>query len=132
MIDYGWRIFGSGTLAALLFAGSSVSAHHSVAGQFDVTQRETLTGVISDVEWINPHIYIHLDVKNESGDVQTWRLESVPPSYLRKTRITRDMLMGGGAEVDIDILLPHDGTPELGFVRAIRYPDGHEYQLARE
>jgi hypothetical protein len=124
------RFIVSSTASALLLASAAVLAHHSVAGQFDVDQRVTLNGVISDIEWINPHIYIHLDVKDETGDVRTWRLESVPPSYLRKSRITRDMLMGGGAEVAIDILLAHDGTPGLGFVRVIHYPDGHEYQLA--
>jgi len=127
------RILGVG-LASFAFAvlAGAVSAHHSVAGQFDVTNTATLEGVISDIEWINPHIYIHLDVENDSGGVDNWRLESVPPSYLRKTRITRDMLMGGGETVKIDVLLPHDGTSHLGFVRIIHYPDGHEYRLARE
>ena len=127
------RVLGVGfqslTLAVL---ASAVNAHHSVAGQFDVARTATLEGVISDIEWINPHIYIHLDVANDAGEIENWRLESVPPSYLRKARITRDMLMGGGETVAIDVLLPHDETPLLGFVRIIHYPDGHEYRLARE
>lgn len=114
-----------------LLAGAA-DAHHSVAGQFDIDHPTELTGVISDIDWINPHIYIHLDVENEDGGTETWRLESVPPSYLRKARLTRDMLMGDGAEVTIGVLLARDGTPNLGFVRMIRYPDGREYQLARE
>jgi len=121
-----------GATLGLLVGAAGGYAHHSVAGQFDVHKTATLTGVISDIEWINPHIYIRLDVENDSGGVDTWRLESVPPSYLRKSRISRDMLMGGGAEVSIDVLLPHDETPHLGFVRVIHYADGHEYQLARE
>lgn len=107
-------------------------AHHSVAGQFDTSRPMTLTGVITDIDWINPHIYIHLDVANETGGVETWRLESVPPSYLRKARLTREMLMGDGAEVTISVLPARDGTPLLGFVRVIQYPDGREYQMARE
>ena len=127
------RLTGIGLVSLTLgILASAVSAHHSVAGQFDVTKTATLEGVISDIEWINPHIYIHLDVANEAGGVQSWRLESVPPSYLRKARITQDMLMGGGETVAIDVLLPHDGTPLLGFVRIIHYSDGHEYRLARE
>lgn len=109
-----------------------MNAHHSVAGQFDVTKTATLEGVISDIEWINPHIYIHLDVANDARGIENWRLESVPPSYLRKARITQEMLMGGGETVTIDVLLPHDETPLLGFVRIIHYPDGREYRLARE
>ena len=115
-----------------LLAAPALDAHHSVAGQFDVDKAATLVGVISDIDWINPHIYIHLDVKNETGGVDTWRLESVPPSYLRKARLTRDTLMSAGQQVTISVLLPHDGTPQLGFVRVIAYPDGREYQLARE
>ena len=107
-------------------------AHHSVAGQFDRERPATLTGVISDIDWINPHIYIHLDVENDAGGVDTWRLESVPPSYLRKARLTRDMLMNSGSQVTIHVILPHDETPHLGFVQFIRYPDGREYQMSAE
>ena len=116
--------------AVLSLISLAAAGHHSVAGEFDHGQRVSLTGVISEIEWINPHIYVHLDVTDDAGNVEQWRLESVPPSYLRKARVTKDMLMRDGSEVTIDAILPHNGTPHLGFVLVINYPDGTAYQLS--
>jgi hypothetical protein len=52
-------------VAALL--GASVSAHHSLASQFDESRPLTLQGVITQVEWVNPHVYLHIDVKDKNG-----------------------------------------------------------------
>ena len=60
--------------ATLVVVAGSVSAHHSVSGQYDASRPLTLTGVISKVDWINPHIYLHLDVKEKDGAVITWTL----------------------------------------------------------
>jgi hypothetical protein len=62
----------------LLLGAPVALAHHSVSGQFDTSKSITLKGVISRVEWINPHIYVHLDVKDENGTVTTWALETLP------------------------------------------------------
>jgi len=109
---------------------SGAFAHHSVAGQFDASKRAQLSGVISKIEWINPHTYLHLEVENEDGSVTTWQLESLPTAMLRKAGLTREMLMGGGAEVTVDTILARDGTKHLGWLLRIDYPDGHYYQLA--
>ena len=53
-------------VAATLLLAAAVSAHHSVSGQYDASKPLTLTGVISKVDWINPHIYLHLDVKDKA------------------------------------------------------------------
>lgn len=108
------------------------AAHHSVAGQFDSTKRVTLTGVISKIEWINPHTYLHLDVADEKGAITTWRLASLPTAMLRKAGLTREMLMGGGATVTVDTILARDGTAQLVWLLKITYPDGHFYQIAGE
>ena len=55
--------------ATLVVVAGSVSAHHSVSGQYDASRPLTLTGVISKVDWINPHIYLHLDVKDATRRV---------------------------------------------------------------
>ncbi len=119
-------VFG-GALAA---AGSLAAAHHSVDGQFDRNNRVTLNGVISKVDWINPHIYVHLDVEGKSGETTTWRLETVPPSYLYKAEVTQEMLTGGGKPVRIEALRARDETAQLGFIIRIHYPEGHHYQLS--
>ena len=55
--------------ATLVVMTATTSAHHSVSGQYDTSKPMTLTGVISKVDWINPHIYLHLDVKEKDGAV---------------------------------------------------------------
>ena len=107
-------------------------AHHSIAGQFDLEKRETLTGVISDIEWVNPHIYLHLDVTDDKGSVTTWRVESVPIAMLRKGGITKEMLMADGQLATIEVLVARDGTKHLAYALTIAYADGHRYKLAAE
>ena len=110
---------------------SPALGHHSVAGQFDVDKVVSLTGTISEVEWINPHIYVHLDVKDEQGNVVTWRMETSPPAMMRKARLSKSMLRGNDGEtVTITGLTARDGTKHLGFIYTITYEDGHFYQLA--
>jgi hypothetical protein len=67
---------------ALAAAAPVTSAHHSFAAQFDASQRVTLTGTITKVEWMNPHTYFYLDVKDESGTVVNWAVEGGAPNVL--------------------------------------------------
>jgi len=122
-----WLALSLASLAAL-----SASAHHSVAGQFDSSKRTELTGTISEVDWINPHIYILLDVKDEQGAVTTWRLESLPTAMLRKAGLTKEMIMGDGTPVTVAAYPARDGTKNLGWILKLTYADGHYYQLAGE
>ena len=110
----------------------AASAHHSVAGQFDNTKRAHLTGKITAVEWINPHTYIHLDVKDEQGAIASWRLESLPTAMMRKAGLTKEMIMGDGSPVTADAILARDGTQNVAWVMKLTYADGHYYQLAGE
>jgi len=71
---------GSVLVAAVMAvtAAATLVAHHSVPGQFDISKPVTLKGVISKVDWINPHIYVHLDVKEPDGTTNTWALATLP------------------------------------------------------
>ena len=91
-----------------------------------------LTGTISEVDWINPHVYIHLDVKDEKGSVTPWRLETLPTAMLRKAGLTKDMVIGGGMAVTVSAISARDGTQNLAWVLKLTYADGHYYQLAGE
>jgi hypothetical protein len=113
-------------------AGSEVMAHHSVAGEFRVNKVVQLNGVVSDVEWANPHIYIHLDVKNAAGAVTTWRLESVPVAMMRKAGLSKVLLLGNAQTASVEAYLARDGTPHLGYLVKITYADGHHYQFASD
>ena len=115
----------------LAFSAAAV-AHHSVTGQYDPDNRVPLTGVITKVDWINPHTYLYLEVANDDGTTTTWRLESAPTAMLRKARITPEMLMDDGAVVTVDAIVARDGTPNLAWLYRIDYPDGHSYQLSGE
>ena len=118
-------------LAVTALAADAV-AHHSVAGQFDEAKRTTITGTISKVDWINPHVYIYVDVAEESGAVTTWRLESLPTAMLRKAGLTSELLKGGGQKVTAAAIMARNGTPNLAWLLNLKYEDGHEYTLAGE
>jgi hypothetical protein len=106
-------------------------AHHSVAGQFDSSKPMTLKGVITKVDWMNPHSYIYLDVKEPDGTTTTWALSTLPTAMLRRAGLTKESLLGTGKEiVTIDAIPARDGTKHLGYISKITYADGHFYQLS--
>jgi len=115
---------------AATVGGHVALAHHSVAGEFDVHKTLTLTGVVSQVDWANPHIYIHVDVKDAKGATATWRLESVPVAMMRKAGLSKVLLLGDGQTATVDVYPARDGTPYLGYLVKITYADGHHYQFA--
>jgi hypothetical protein len=120
------------SLLGALAQSPGVGAHHSVAGQFDAAKRTTITGTISKVDWINPHVYIHMDVADEKGQVTTWRLESLPTAMLRKAGLTSELIKGGGQKVTAAAIMARNGTPNLAWLLNLKYEDGHEYTLAGE
>jgi hypothetical protein len=114
----------------LVLGARAALAHHSVGGEFDVHKKLTLDGVVSQVEWANPHIYIHLRVKEKSGSIAEWRLETVPVAMMRKAGLTKAMLIGNSQHATVDAYPARDGTPHLGYMLMITYADGHHYQFA--
>lgn len=119
----------SGLLAGVIV--SPAPAHHSVFGVFDPAAPFALTGVVTEVEWINPHVYLHLEVAGGDGNVTAWRLETVPTAAMRKAGITPAMLSGGGAPVTVTGIAAHE-DPHIGWIHRITYADGHFYQLGNE
>jgi hypothetical protein len=119
--------------AILAVVAGSVSAHHSVSGQYDASRPLTLTGVISKVDWINPHIYLHLDVKEKDGAVTTWTLSTLPTAMMRRAGLTKESLQGQPREVvTINAIAARDETKKLGWISKITYADGHHVQLGRD
>ena len=109
-------------------AAATLLAHHSVPGQFDVSKPMTLKGVISKVDWINPHIYVHLDVKESDGTTNTWALATLPTAMMRRAGLTRESLQGKpGEEVTITAVPARDGSKHLGWINKITYADGHSF-----
>ena len=116
--------------ALLLVAPPTSPAHHSVAGQFDVSKPITLTGTISRVDWINPHVYIYLDVKDDQGVTDTWALATLPTAMMRRAGLTRDAVQGKpGETVTVNAIPARDGTKHLAWISRITYADGRYHQF---
>jgi len=122
---------GAGLAWLLVVAAVPVLGHHSVPGQFDVSKPVVLTGTIAKVDWINPHIYVHLSVKDAKGGVATWALATLPTAMMRRSKITKTSLSGKPGEVvTVNAAPARDGTRNLGWINKITYADGHVVQLA--
>lgn len=123
------RIFAALTLVALVvgFSVATPRAHHAVSGAFDLSKIDTVKGVISKVDWINPHAYVHVEV---DGAKETFRLETLPPGQLKRAGVSRELLTGKPGEVVTVTYLPaRDGTPRIGYLQRITYADGRFTQL---
>jgi uncharacterized protein DUF6152 len=102
-----WRIFA---LPFCLFVGvAPVMAHHAFAGQFDVNKPITLMGTVTKIEWMNPHIYFYIDVKDSDGKVANWMIEGGSPNGLMRAGWTRNSLKPG-MEVNVEGYLAKDGS----------------------
>ena len=118
-------------VVAVLASASVLSAHHSVAGQFDESKSVVLKGVISKVDWVNPHIYLYIDVK-DGAETVTWSLGTVPTAMARRAGLTKENITGKSGEVvTIECIPARDGTKHLGWVNTITYADGHKIELSR-
>ena len=80
---------------SLLSAAVPVVAHHSFAAEFDAAQPITLKGTVTKMEWINPHAWIHVEVKKPDGTVENWEVETGNPSALVRRGFTKNSLPPG-------------------------------------
>jgi hypothetical protein len=111
-----------------IVVSATLLAHHSVPGQFDISKPMMLKGVITKIDWINPHIYVHLDVKDGTGTISTWALATLPTAMMRRAGLTRESLQGKpGEEVTINAVPARDGSKHLGWINKITYADGHSF-----
>lgn len=118
------------TIALLCAAlAPTAVAHHSLSGQFDVERSVHISGTVSRVEWANPHVYIYVDAKDPSGNLVTWRLESLPVAMMRKAGLSKSELLADGKPVQIDAYPARNGTPNLGYMLHIKFQDGRFVQF---
>jgi len=89
----------------------SASGHHSFPAQYDINQSVTLNGVVTEVQWTNPHIFIMMNVENEdSGDTEEWTLELGGPNTLLRLGWKRNDLKPGDV-IEVDGSLARNGSP---------------------
>ena len=116
-------ILGAVTLA--LLAGSArLSAHHAFSAEFDASKPITLRGTVAKVEWINPHSWIHVDVKSPEGKVERWMVEGGNPTVLLRRGLTRDSLPVG-TEIVVEGYRAK-GNPFRANGRDLTFPDGRK------
>jgi hypothetical protein len=96
-------------IAALLLAASPAGAHHSFAAEFDIKRPVKLRGIVTSMDWINPHSWIHLDVKDAAGKTVSWEIEGGSPNALLRLGFTKAALPKG-SEVVVEGFQAKDGS----------------------
>jgi Family of unknown function (DUF6152) len=103
-----------GLLAAVFgafLAVTPLAAHHSFSAEYDSKKPVTLRGIVTKVEWMNPHVYFYIDVTDESGNITNWALEMGPPNGLERSGWTRNT-MKVGDEVIVEGTLAKDKSKQ--------------------
>ena len=113
-------IFSLGGL--VLSLSLSTSAHHSFSGQYDANKPIVFDGIVTKVEWLNPHARFYIDVEDENGNVTNWNLEIASPNLLRRFGWNRNSLQPGD-EVTVEAFLARDGT-DMANTSTVKLADG--------
>jgi hypothetical protein len=114
----------------ILVMASPALAHHAVQAQFDVNKTLTISGTVSKIEFINPHSYLTLNVKDADGKIQKWAFELAAPAVLRRAGMSREDRGGlkPGDEVTVTGLASKDGS-NSGWLQEIKLADGRVIKL---
>jgi uncharacterized protein DUF6152 len=108
--------------AAVMLLGRAVTAHHSFAAEYDANKPVTLTGTVFRIEWMNPHVYFYMDVKDQSGATTKWAIEGGAPNALYRAGWRKDSVKFGDV-LTVYGYLARDGT-HLANMRSATLADG--------
>ena len=114
IVGMGWVLGG---------AAASLSAHHAFAAEFDAKKATTFKGTVTKMEWINPHVWIHINV-TKGGKTEEWMAEGGAPSVLFRRGFTKTSLQPG-VEIVVDGYQAKDGTNKMN-AREVTFADGRK------
>ena len=108
--------------AGLAWSQAPVVAHHAFAAEFDASKPIKLRGTVTKMEWINPHTWLHIDVKRSDGKTEKWMIEGGPPNALYRRGFTKNSLPVG-SELVVEGFRAKDGSLKANG-RELTFADG--------
>jgi hypothetical protein len=120
---------------SLALLAAPAAAHHSLTAEFNPDTTITVKGVMTSIEWINPHIYIYFDVVDKDGKKSQFAVETYPPNHMRsRYGLTKQVLSADFDKKEmmvVEVNPAKNGKP-LGWLTKLTYPDGHFIKLTAE
>ena len=117
---------GLASVLALLVSAPA-HPHHAFAAEFDINRPIKLRGTVTKMDWINPHSWIHIDVKSPDGKVTSWMIEGGSPNVLLRLGFTKDALPPG-SEIVLEGFQAKDGS-NRGVGKTLSFADGRKLFL---
>jgi uncharacterized protein DUF6152 len=121
-------VFGLMIVAAMTAATVPLMAHHSFAAEFDNQKVVTMDGIVTKIDWTNPHVWFYMDVKDESGKITNWGFEMGPPHLLQGSGWTRTT-MKLGDQIHVVGSSAKNGSNRAN-ARTVTTPDGKKMGAA--
>ena len=109
--------------AVLMVLGMPALAHHSFAAEYDGDKFTTFKGVVTKVDWQNPHMHFYVDVTTDKGQVEQWKFEGFPPNMLMRQGWKKDVSLKAGDRITVTAWLARDGS-RLAHSREVTWEDG--------
>ena len=121
-------VFGLMIVAAMTAATVPLMAHHSFAAEFDNQKVVNMDGIVTKIDWTNPHVWFYMDVKDQSGKVTNWGFEMGPPHLLQTSGWTRTT-MKLGDQIHVVGSAAKNGSNRAN-ARTVTTPDGKKMGAA--
>ena len=115
-------------LGAVMYDGTPVAAHHAFGSEFDANSPVLLKGKIAKIEWVNPHTWIHVEIKKDDGTKEVWMVEGGSPNTLLRRGANKNTFPEG-TEVVVDGYQARDHSEKRANARNVTFPDGRKLFL---